>query len=43
MSMFGRGGGAAPAAPQGSVNPNTIDVAVAELDMITDVFNRLVS
>jgi hypothetical protein len=41
--MFGRGGGAAPAAPQGPVNQNTIDVAVAELDMITDVFNRLVS
>ena len=43
MSMFGRGGGATPAVPQGSVNPNTIDVAVAELDMITDVFNKLVS
>lgn len=44
MSMFGIGGGApGGGAPQGSVNANTIDVAVAELDMITDVFNKLVS
>lgn len=44
MSMFGIGGGASGAGPsQGAVNSNTIDVAVAELDMITDVFNKLVS
>lgn len=43
MSFLGGRGGAAGGAPQGSVNPNTIDVAVAELDMITDVFNKLVS
>jgi len=38
-SLFGK-------APQGSsqgVNPAQMDVAIAELDMITDVFNRLVS
>lgn len=44
MSMFGIGGGGSGAGPShGGVNSNTIDVAVAELDMITDVFNKLVS
>lgn len=41
--MFGIGGGAgANGASSGSINSTAIDVAVAELDMITDVFNRLV-
>jgi len=43
MSMFGLGGSPGTAAPQGNVNAQQIDIAVAELDMITDVFNRLVS
>jgi hypothetical protein len=43
MSMFGIGGGGAAGSPSGSINPAQIDVAVAELEMITDVFNRLVS
>lgn len=29
--------------PAGQVNPERVDMAVQELDMITDVFNRLVS
>ncbi|KAF8306043.1 hypothetical protein DL93DRAFT_2089053 [Clavulina sp. PMI_390] len=41
--LGGRGGAAGGGAPAGNVNPNTIEVAVAELDMITDVFNKLVS
>lgn len=41
MSMFGVGGGSN--ASQGNINPAQIEVAVAELDMITDVFNKLVS
>ncbi|KAF8343079.1 Tim10/DDP family zinc finger-domain-containing protein [Cantharellus anzutake] len=43
MSMFGIGGAPSAAAPQGNVNAQQMDIAVAELDMITDVFNRLVS
>ncbi|THG98507.1 hypothetical protein EW145_g7415 [Phellinidium pouzarii] len=33
--------GSAP--PSGGVNPERIELATAELDMITDVFNRLVT
>ncbi|KAI5119928.1 hypothetical protein M0805_000893 [Coniferiporia weirii] len=33
--------GSAP--PAGGINPERIELATAELDMITDVFNRLVS
>ncbi|PAV21807.1 mitochondrial import inner membrane translocase subunit [Pyrrhoderma noxium] len=29
--------------PTGAINPERIEMATAELDMITDVFNRLVS
>lgn len=43
MSMFGLGGGNSGHAPSGSINPAQIEMATAELDMITDVFNRLVS
>ncbi|TFY72624.1 hypothetical protein EVG20_g366 [Dentipellis fragilis] len=39
MSMFGRGS----SAPSGAVNNERIEMAVQELDMVTDVFNRLVS
>ncbi|KAH8120640.1 Tim10/DDP family zinc finger-domain-containing protein [Phellopilus nigrolimitatus] len=39
MSFLGRG--SSPAA--GGVNPERIELATAELDMITDVFNRLVT
>ncbi|THH02511.1 hypothetical protein EW026_g401 [Hermanssonia centrifuga] len=38
MSFLGRG-----SSPAGSVNPERMEVAMQELDMITDVFNRLVS
>ncbi|PWN50383.1 hypothetical protein IE53DRAFT_387320 [Violaceomyces palustris] len=41
MSMFGLGGGGAQSAPQPS--SAQIEAATAELDMITDVFNRIVS
>lgn len=41
--MFGVGGGSSGGQPQGSINPSQIDMAVTELDMITDVFNRIVS
>ncbi|KAH9947651.1 Tim10/DDP family zinc finger-domain-containing protein [Amylocystis lapponica] len=40
MSFLGRSGGS-PAS--GSVNPERVEMAMQELDMITDVFNRLVS
>ncbi|QRV76861.1 import inner membrane translocase subunit TIM10 [Ceratobasidium sp. AG-Ba] len=43
MSMFGLGGGGSSGASSGSINPAAIEMATAELDMITDVFNRLVS
>ncbi|KAG8698051.1 protein transporter tim10 [Ceratobasidium sp. 394] len=43
MSMFGLGGGGGSHAPSGAINPAQIEMATAELDMITDVFNRLVS
>ncbi|KAJ9122534.1 protein transporter tim10 [Naganishia vaughanmartiniae] len=42
MSFFGLGGGQ-NAQPAGAINPAQIEMAVAELDMITDVFNRLVN
>ncbi|KAL5495651.1 TIM10 [Sanghuangporus weigelae] len=38
---FLRGSPSAP--PTGNVNPERIELATAELDMITDMFNRLVS
>ncbi|EIM92763.1 uncharacterized protein STEHIDRAFT_47232 [Stereum hirsutum FP-91666 SS1] len=38
MSMFGRS-----APPSGSVNPERIEAAMVELDMVTDTFNRIVS
>ena len=41
MSFFGLGG--QQAQPQGTINPAQIEMAVTELDMITDVFNRLVN
>lgn len=39
MSMFGRGS----SAPSGAVNPERMEMAMQELDMFTDIFNRLVS
>ncbi|KAI0286784.1 Tim10/DDP family zinc finger-domain-containing protein [Russula aff. rugulosa BPL654] len=39
MSMFGRGS----SAPSGAVNPERVEMAIQELDMFTDIFNRLVS
>jgi len=38
MSFLGRSGGSST-----GVNPERVEMAVQELDMITDVFNRLVS
>lgn len=35
-SLFGLGGGAAA----GTINPSKIAAAEAELDMVTDMFNR---
>jgi mitochondrial import inner membrane translocase subunit TIM10 len=40
MSFLGLGGSSSAAG--GNVNPATMDIAVAELEMITDVFNRVV-
>jgi hypothetical protein len=43
MSFLGIGGGSSSGgAGSGPINQQTIDLAVAEIDMITDVFNRLV-
>ncbi|KAI0735407.1 Tim10/DDP family zinc finger-domain-containing protein [Earliella scabrosa] len=39
MSFLGRGAG--PSA--GGINQERVDMATSELDMITDIFNRLVS
>ncbi|KAI9572674.1 Tim10/DDP family zinc finger-domain-containing protein [Boletus coccyginus] len=39
MSMFGR----TPAAPSGSVNHERIEMAINEIDMVSDVFNRIVA
>ncbi|KAL0950876.1 hypothetical protein HGRIS_007635 [Hohenbuehelia grisea] len=39
MSFLGRGG----STPTGGVNPERIDMAVTELDTVTDFFNRMVS
>jgi len=38
MSFLGRS-----STPAGGVNPERVEMAVQELDMITDVFNKLVS
>ncbi|KAL7416111.1 Tim10/DDP family zinc finger-domain-containing protein [Mrakia frigida] len=38
MSFFGRGAGA----QSGSINPQQIEMAEAELSMISDIFDRLV-
>ncbi|KAG8997298.1 protein transporter tim10 [Tulasnella sp. JGI-2019a] len=44
MSFLGLGGGSGGQhGPSGQINSQAIDVAVAELDMITDIFNRVVS
>lgn len=37
--MFGR----SPNTPTGAVNPERVEMAIQELDMVTDIFNRLVS
>lgn len=42
MSLFGLGGGSAPANTS-AVSSAQIEAATAELEMVTDVFNRLVS
>jgi len=42
MSFLGIGGGSSQR-PTGNVNPQAIEMAVTELDMITDIFNRVVS
>ncbi|KAH9982236.1 Tim10/DDP family zinc finger-domain-containing protein [Lactifluus volemus] len=39
MSMFGRSSNA----PSGAVNSERMEMAIQELDMVTDIFNRLVS
>ncbi|KAH8100540.1 Tim10/DDP family zinc finger-domain-containing protein [Cristinia sonorae] len=39
MSFLGRG----PSAPSGGINHERVEMAVSELDMITDIFNKLVS
>ncbi|KAI0314977.1 Tim10/DDP family zinc finger-domain-containing protein, partial [Amylostereum chailletii] len=38
MSMFGRG-----TAPAGNVNAERMEMAIQELDMVTDIFNRIVT
>ncbi|EPQ32406.1 uncharacterized protein PFL1_00602 [Pseudozyma flocculosa PF-1] len=43
MSFFGLGGGNNGGASPQAVSSAQIEAATAELDMITDVFNRLVS
>lgn len=40
MSFLGLG--ATPAAPSGPVNQQAMQMALAELDLITDVFNKVV-
>lgn len=42
MSFLGMGSGSGRGSAGGNINPQAIDVAVAELDMITDIFNRVV-
>ncbi|KZT06759.1 uncharacterized protein LAESUDRAFT_678721, partial [Laetiporus sulphureus 93-53] len=39
MSFLGRSGSGSSS----GINPERVDMAIQELDMITDVFNRLVS
>ncbi|KAG8930778.1 protein transporter tim10 [Tulasnella sp. 417] len=41
MSFLGLG--ATPSAPSGAVNQQAMQMALAELDLITDVFNKVVS
>lgn len=43
MSFLGMGSGSGRAGGGGQINPQAIDIAVAELEMITDVFNRVVT
>lgn len=44
MSFLGLGSGGQSHQPSaGAINSQQLEMAVAELDMITDVFNRLVS
>ncbi|KAF9229646.1 hypothetical protein BS17DRAFT_670354, partial [Gyrodon lividus] len=39
MSLFGRGS----STPSGGVNNERIEMAINEIDMVSDVFNRIVS
>lgn len=39
MSLFGRGA----QTPSGAVNQERIEMAINEIDMVSDVFNRIVS
>ncbi|KZS96153.1 hypothetical protein SISNIDRAFT_451850 [Sistotremastrum niveocremeum HHB9708] len=41
MSIFGRGSSAVQSS--GAINPQTVEMAVTELEMVTDVFNRIVN
>lgn len=43
MSLFGLGGGSSASANNAAVSSAQIEAATAELEMVTDVFNRLVS
>ncbi|KAG8932262.1 protein transporter tim10 [Tulasnella sp. 419] len=43
MSLFGLGGGSPSGSGVGQMNSQSIDIAVAEVEMISDVFNRIVS
>ncbi|CDU26150.1 probable MRS11-subunit of the Tim22-complex [Sporisorium scitamineum] len=43
MSLFGLGGSSSGAAGNAAVSSAQIEAATAELEMVTDVFNRLVS
>ncbi|KAI0067867.1 hypothetical protein BV25DRAFT_878773 [Artomyces pyxidatus] len=41
MSMFGIGGSSSPSS--GNINSERMEMAMQELDMVTDIFNRIVS
>ncbi|EJD04370.1 uncharacterized protein FOMMEDRAFT_83876 [Fomitiporia mediterranea MF3/22] len=41
MSFFR--GSSPSSAPSGNINPDKVELATAELDMITDMYNRLLS
>ncbi|KAJ1023438.1 hypothetical protein NDA16_003055 [Ustilago loliicola] len=43
MSLFGLGGGSSAPTNNAAVSSAQIEAATAELEMVTDVFNRLVS